>query len=216
MDMKTPPGEGAGSIDEQLLHATVKLNTAMFAGVCGFIGGVTLLVVTYLSLLRGLPNPGAYLGLLGVFLPGYSVSAEGAWIGFLWGAALFGLLGAVMYRVYARGIRRQVASYLAGESTREDIEFAVLRLDGHSLGLALGFVAALGLVATTNWLVIRGTANESPHAALLAQYLPGYTVSTPGSFIGALEVFVLAYLACRFFATVHNAVVARRHKAPSP
>lgn len=216
MDMKTPPGESPGSIDEQLLHATVKLNTAMFAAVCGFIGGVTLLVLTYLSLFRGLPNPGAYLGLLGVFLPGYSVSVEGAWIGFLWGAALCGLLGAVMYRVYARGIRRQVASYLAGESTREDIEFAVLRLDGHSLGIALGTVVALGLVATTNWLVLRGTANESPHAALLAQYLPGYTVSTPGSLIGAAEMFVVAYLACRLFAAVHNAVVARRHKAPSP
>jgi len=208
--MSSPAPEDPAALDERLLHATIKLNTAMFAGVCAFIGGMTLLCVTYASLLRGLPNPGHYLGLLSVFLPGYSVSLEGAWVGLFWGAVLGAFLGAVMYRVYARSIRRQVLEYLAGRGAREDIEHAVLRLHGHSLGLALGTIMALGLLATTNWLVIRGTAAESPHAALLSQFLPGYTVSTVGSFIGALEVFGIAYLACLLFAAIHNAVVARR------
>jgi hypothetical protein len=207
------PDDTPASIDEGLLRATIKLNTALFAAVCGFIAGMTLLFATYVSLLRGLPNPGYYLSLLGVFLPGYSVSPEGAWIGLLWGALLGGILGALMYRVYARGIRKQVVDYLAGNAAREDIHHAILKLHGHSLGIALGTVAAAGLLATTNWLVARGTAEESVHAALLSQYLPGYAVSTTGSFIGAAEVFVVAYLSCLLLAAIHNRVVAWRQKA---
>ncbi len=199
-------------IDERLLHATVKLNTLLFASVCGFLAGTTLLLVTYASLLRGLPHPGHFLSLLGVFLPGYTVSAEGAWVGLLWGCALGALFGALMYRVYARGIRKQVVEYLAGHASRGDIERAVLRLHGHSLGVALGTIGAVGLLVTTNWLVVRGTAGESVHAALLSQYLPGYAVSTPGSLIGAVEVFVIAYLSCLLLAAIHNRVVAWRQK----
>ncbi len=208
------PPDDPTVIDEKLLEATVKLNTRLFAAVCGAIGGTTLLVATYASLLRGLPRPGHYLGLLGVFLPGYSVTPEGAWVGLLWGGVIGAFFGAIMYRVYARGIRAHVESYLAGEGSPGEIERAVLRLSGHSLGMALGVIAAIGLLATTNWLVLRGTAGESVHAALLAQFLPGYSVSTGGSFLGAFEVFALAYLACRLFAAVYNGVVARR-QAPS-
>ncbi len=208
MSPRTPSG-----IDPNLLHATIKLNTLLFAIVCGVVAGSTLLVVTYAALLRGVPHGGYFLDLLGVFLPGYSVSHEGAWIGFAWGAVVGAAFGALMYRVYARGIRAQVEEYLAGHNLDQPIGRSVIRLDGHSLGLALGAVAAVGLVASTNWLVIRGTASESVHAALLAQYLPGYTVSTAGSLVGAVEVFVVAYAACHFLAAVYNAVASRHRKA---
>ena len=197
-------------IDENLLHATVKLNTLLFAGVCGLMVGLVLLCATYLSLYRGLPNPGHYLNLLGVFLPGYSVSAEGAWVGLLWGALLGAISGAVIYRIYARGIRAQVADYFAGNRSGDALEFAVVKLHGHSLGLALGGIAALGLLITTNWLVIRGTADESVHAALFSHYLPGYAVTFPGSIFGAVDVFVISYLFCVLLGVIYNGVVALR------
>ena len=197
-------------IDEALLHATVKWNTRLFAGICGLIGAMTLLCVTYISLYRGLPNPGYYLNLLGVFLPGYRVSAEGAWVGFLWGGLIGAVSGAVIYRIYARGIRQQVADYLAGNSSRNALEHAVLRLHGHSLGLALGSIAALGLLITTNWLVVRGTADESVHAALLSHYLPGYAVSASGSILGALDIFIITYLLCVLLCVIYNGVAALR------
>jgi hypothetical protein len=200
-------------IDEKLLHATVKLNTALFGGICGAMAGGTLLIATYASLLRGPPGPGPDLSLLGVFLPGYSVTPQGAWFGFLWGFVLGALLGAITYRVYARGIRGRVTEYLAGHGTHGEIQHVVLRLDGPSLGLALGTVAALGLIATTNWLVIRGTASESAHAALLAQYLPGYSVSMAGSFVGAIQIFVVAYAACALLAAIYNRIVDRRQRS---
>jgi hypothetical protein len=199
-------------IDEVLLNATVKWNTRLFAGICGLIGALTLLCATYISLYRGLPNPGHYLNLLGVFLPGYRVSVGGAWIGFLWGGLIGAVSGALMYRIYARSIRQQVADYLAGNRSREDLENSVLRLDGHSLGLALGGIAALGLLITTNWLVVRGTAEESVHAALLAQYLPGYAVSAAGSILGAVDVFIITYVFCVLLAVIYNGVAAWRRK----
>lgn len=193
-------------LDEKLLHATIKLNTVLFAGVCGLMAGASLLLLTYLSLSRGLPNPGHYLNLLGVFMPGYQVSALGAWIGLLWGGAIGALTGAVTYRIYARGIRQQVLDYFAHNKSEYDLEYAVLRLHGHSLGLAIGGMAAIGLIATTNWLVLHGAADESVHAALLAQYLPGYSVSFVGSLVGALEVLIVAYLFCILLAAIYNRV----------
>jgi hypothetical protein len=84
-------------------------------------------------------------------------------------------------------------------------------IHAHAFARAVGALAALGLFITTNWLVIRGTATESVHAALLAHYLPGYTVSFGGSVIGALETFLLSYALCLLVASVHNRIVRMRH-----
>lgn len=193
-------------LDEKLLHATIKLNTVLFAAVCGLMAGVSLLLITYISLNRGLPDPGHYLNLLGFFMPGYNVSVKGAWIGLLWGGVIGALAGAVTYRIYARGIRQQVLDYFAHNKSEHDLEYVVLRLHGHSLGLAIGGMVAIGLIATTNWLVLLGIADESVHAALLAQYLPGYSVSFGGSLVGALEVSIVAYLFCILLAAIYNLV----------
>lgn len=199
-------------IDEKLLHATIKLNTLLFAVVCAVMGGVSLFLLTYISLYRGLPNPGHYLNLLSVFLPGYNVSLEGAWLGLLWGGLIGALIGVVVYRIYARSIRQQVADYFASKKSESDLEYTVLRLHGSSLGLALGGSVALGLLATTNWLVLRGTAEQSEHAALFGQFLPGYSVSFMGSLMGAIDIFILVYALCFFLALVYNGVSAFRHK----
>ena len=199
-------------IDENLLRATIKLNTLLFAGVSGLMGAVGMLGVTYLSLNRGLPNPGHFLNLLGVFLPGYSVSGVGAWVGFFWGWLLGATAGVVIYRIYSRSIRAQVAEYFAGARSSEALEHAVVKLHGHFLGLALGGIAALGLLITTNLLVIRGTADESVHAALLAHFFPGYSVSVPGSIVGAIEILIITYLACLLLGAIYNRVADMRNK----
>ena len=199
-------------IDKVLLHATVKWNTLLFAGICGLMGALTLLCLTYLSLYRGLPSPGRYLNLLGVFLPGYKVSVGGAWVGFLWGGLFGAVSGALIYRIYARSIPQQVAEYFAGDKSEEALEYAIMKIYGHSLGLALGGLAALGLLITTNWLVIRGTADTSVHAQLLSHYLPGYSVSPSGSVFGAVEVFAIAYVLCVLLGVIYNGVVTLRQK----
>jgi len=198
--------------DEVLLHASIKLNTRLLAGVFGFISGLTLLIVTYMSLYRGMPNTGQYLNLLGVFLPGYEVSHIGAWIGFFWGVIIGGFIAAMFYRIYARSIPNLIQDYIKTSSKNDDLLAASMRIDGHYLGLALGAIIAIGLIVTTNWLVIRGTADQSMHAVLLVNYLPGYSVSTIGSFIGALELFVINYILSLGFSWVYNNIVALRGK----
>ena len=101
------------------------------------------------------------------------------------------------YRINARNVLEKVDELVIAERGANGFTRAVLRLDGHSLGLAIGAVSALGLVTTTDMLVARGTAAESVHARLLSEVLPGYTVSLVGSLIGAVELFVVAYVFCR-------------------
>ena len=200
-------------INQALLRSVVKINTAMLALSFGLLGGVLLFAVTWMSLLRGLPNPGHYLNLLGVFLPGYNVSATGAWIGFFWGAVVSATLAALVYRIYARSIPDRVSELLERGISDDDDLGSVMIFDGKYLGLALGLVSALGLIVTTNSLVLRGTADESVHARLLVNYLPGYEVSVQGSLIGGLELFVFTYLATILFSWIYNTIVSLRSKS---
>lgn len=187
----------------------------LLAGVCGLMSGLALFIATYLSLFRGLPNPGHKLNLLGVFLPGYEVSLLGAWIGLFWGGIFGAVAGAVIYLLYARDIKKQARLYLESGKLEQVISYVTMRINGNALGLALGVITALGLFFTTNWLVMRGTAGESVHAALLSNYFPGYTVSFAGSFIGALEIFVLTYLVCLVLGAIYNGVVLFRQRSKS-
>lgn len=203
-------GAAAVQLDEGLLHATIKLNTILLAGVCGGLAGLFLLVMTYLVFYLGGGEHDHYLNLLGIFFPGYNVSPVGAWIGLFWGIVAGAVSGAVIYRIYARSIRQQVQSYLDSDMPEGDFKPSVLRISGHFLGLALGLLAALGLLVTTNWLVLRGTAQESVHAVLLANYLPGYTVTFTGSLIGAAQLFAVTYLLCLLLAGIYNLVATLR------
>lgn len=198
--------------DKVLLHASIKLNTRLLAGVFGCVAGLSLFILTYISLYRGLPDTGQYLNLLGIFLPGYEVSHLGAWVGLFWGILIGALLAAMFYRIYARSIPNLIQNYLRGGATNDDLLDMTMPMDGKYLGLALGTIVSGGLIITTNWLVIRGTADESVHAQLLVNYLPGYSVSTLGSLIGALELFVVNYLLALLFSWIYNGIVLLRSK----
>ena len=65
----------------------------------------------------------------------------------------------------------------------------------------------------TAWLVLRGTADESLHAALLVNYFPGYSVSYLGGLFGAAHIFAITYLFSFIFAAVYNGLVSIRVQA---
>ena len=197
-------------INDRLLKAAVRLNTWLLAVVFGCFGGLSMFAITYMSLYRGLPDTGQYLNLLGVFLPGYSVTHAGAWIGMFWGAVIGALLAAMFYRIYARSIPSQVEKYLRADHGREDLLDVTMRFDGNYLGIALGAITSIGLLVSTSWLVARGTADESRHMELLGQYLPGYEISYTGAIIGAVELFVIFYLMSLLFSWVYNSVARVR------
>jgi hypothetical protein len=200
-------------IDERLLGAVIRLNTILTATVMGFLGGFGLFFTTLLSLNRGLPNTGNYLNLLGVFMPGYEVSPTGAWIGLIWGGVIGAICGGVLYRVYARNLRLHVRNFMLQDKSGDEPSTLIVPIGGKALGLALGAVVAGGLIVTTNWLVLRGTADESVHAQMLDNYLPGYSISFLGSLIGAIQLFLFVFFLCMLWSWIYNRIVSTRHRS---
>ncbi len=207
----TPGPVNAGGDDAlALLHATVRLNATIFGVILGLLTGFALVALALAAGVARHGHAGLVVALVGVFLPGYGRSFGGALAGLCWGFIGGGGLGAGIYLINYRYLLGRVDELVTGATPGGDFPRAVLRLHGPALGLALGAVGALGLVATTNWLVLRGTAAQSVHARLLAQVFPGYSVSLVGSLIGAVELFALVFAFCVVFAWIYNAIVDLR------
>ena len=205
-------GHASEGLDRELLKAALRLNTMVLGLVCGLVAAGTLFLSTHISMGYWGEDAGGYLGLLGVFLPGYSVSAGGAWIGALWAFLFAALGGSLSYHSYGKllGERLAVGSHPLEETSDPILNPAILRLHGLPLGLSIGGAVGAALFFSTGWLIVRGTADNSVHAGLLSNYLPGYSVSYGGAILGALELFVFVFLCCALLAGIYNKVVALR------
>ncbi len=202
------------TVNLTLLRAAIRFNSIVLGLTGGTIAAITIYFLTHASLAKWGEDAGTYLGLLGVFLPGYTVTRAGALIGAFWGFGFFGIVSALSYRLYGTVLGTRIADELLGEEASENpvLKPSIMRLHGVSLGLAMGAMGALGLFFSTSWLVIRGTASESVHAALLSNYIPGYSVSILGGLVGAMQLFIVIFLACYFLAAVYNKIVEKRHR----
>jgi hypothetical protein len=87
------------------------------------------------------------------------------------------------------------------------LEQAVLRLNGHVLGIVLGIICGLVIFVATNWLVIKGGPVVGPHLGLLSHYFIGYSVTFVGSFVGLLYGFLTGYICGFLVAFIYNRVV---------
>lgn len=203
-------------VNLKLLNAAIRFNALMLGLTAGTLAAVIVYVATYTSIAKWGSNSGTYLELLAIFFPGYSVTSNGAWVGAFWAFVYAGTCSALSYRLYGRVLGTRIADILLSTVPTENpvLKPSVLRLHGISLGFAIGAIAALGLFCSTAWLVVRGTADESVHAALFSNYIPGYSVSILGGLLGAVELFALVFLACLLLATVYNRIVEMRHKKP--
>lgn len=95
------------------------------------------------------------------------------------------------------------------ELEQQEVRKAYERTSEQGWGLALGFLAALGLFVATIVLLLKGGENVGQHLSLLSVYLPGYSVSWAGAFIGAAYMFFLGYGAGRTIATIYNRIVPK-------
>lgn len=93
---------------------------------------------------------------------------------------------------------------------RQDVHRAFERTSEQGWGLALGLLAALGLFVATAVLVFRGGPSVGRHLSLLSVYLPGYSVTWTGAFVGAAYMFFFGYGAGRTIATIYNRIVPKR------
>ncbi|MDX2238682.1 MAG: hypothetical protein NW203_14055 [Hyphomonadaceae bacterium] len=205
-DQRTHP-----SADAAAFNRIVWFNTVILALTFGTACGALILVATYLSIALTGAEAGMYLNLLGVFFPGYSATPLGAWAGFFWGFMFAGLSGGLVYQIYSRSAGRDWAKSVTIDAAAPHAPLPLtLLLSGRALGLAIGAILAIQLVVSTAWLVLRGTADESVHAALLSHYLPGYSVSLPGALIGGIWLFAYGFAFSFLFANVYNFLVKQR------
>jgi hypothetical protein len=93
------------TVDRHLLSAFAPLHRSALAIACGVVSGALLLGATVISILRGL-FPAPNLNLLAQFFWGYSVTWQGAFVGFIWGWAVGFVLG------YAFALARNTAIWL--------------------------------------------------------------------------------------------------------
>lgn len=88
-----------------LMAGFARLDVAALAAAMGALCAVALFLLTAVLLLKGAPEGkhiGPHLGLLGVYLPGYTVTWKGAVLGAAYGAvggAVLGFIWAVLWNV---------------------------------------------------------------------------------------------------------------------
>ena len=88
--------------DETLRTALLRLNARAWGIGMGLLLGGALFLATNLLVVRGGQNVGQHLGLLSVYLPGYSVSFVGSLIGFVYAFVGGYALGRIIGSVYNR------------------------------------------------------------------------------------------------------------------
>jgi len=87
---------------------------------------------------------------------------------------------------------------------RQNINTAILRLNGRAWGIALGLLLGGSLFLATIVLVIKGGSNVGQHLSLLSVFFPGYSVTVLGSMIGFVYAFVFGYALGRLVGAVYN------------
>ncbi len=89
---------------------------------------------------------------------------------------------------------------------RNDELNTLLKLNARAWGIAVGLLLGIGIFVATALLIIKGGATVGPHLSLLGSYLPGYSVTWPGAFIGFVYLFVIGYAIGRLIGGVYNAL----------
>ena len=91
-----------GDEDLELGRALARLNARAWGIAAGLLAGGGLFLATVALVIRGGPNPGPHLALLGAYFPGYTVSVAGSFIGFVYGFVLGYGAGRMIGLIYNR------------------------------------------------------------------------------------------------------------------
>lgn len=90
--------------DVALQRVMLKLNGRAWGIAVGLLLGLGLFLATNILILKGGPQVGPHLGLLGAYLPGYRVTFLGSVIGFIYMFVIGYAIGRLIGLVYNRMI----------------------------------------------------------------------------------------------------------------
>ena len=90
------------------------------------------------------------------------------------------------------------------------IRRAVVRMRTRIMAVLFAVVAGLAVWIATAWLLIQGGPEVGKHLVLLHNYMPGFTMSWGGAFVGLFWGALYGALVGWVFAWVYNQVVERR------
>ncbi len=85
---------------DEVSRVVVRIQAGVLALVGALIGGIGLFVMTAWLLIKGGPQVGAHLQLLGQYFIGYSVTWKGSLVGLFYGALTGGLVGWAVGAIY--------------------------------------------------------------------------------------------------------------------
>ncbi len=196
--------------EEQVLRDAVSLNTKIAAVSAGVVFGLLVLLVTVFLRLRLGPDVESAANIPALFMPGYRVSYGGAWIGMVWGFIYGAVSGAAMYATYARTLRGRITRQLGLPQGADSLRAPTFVIAGPALGLSLGLTAAVALIIATLSVNLNGNRDARLGIELLGQYLPGFSVGLVGSLLGAVEMFMLVFVAANLMAFIYNKLARRR------
>jgi len=92
----------------------------------------------------------------------------------------------------------------------EALRHTIARLNARAWGIAGGLTLGLGLLVATAVLLVTGPAPGTEVGGTLGQlryFLPGYSMTWPGSFVGFVYGFVIGYAVGRAVGSVYNRLV---------
>lgn len=203
-------GEVLSAEEEQVLQDAVSLNTRIAAVSAGVVFGLLIFLVTLVLRLRLGPDIESAANIPALLMPGYRVSYSGALIGMVWGFIYGAVSGAVMYATYARTLRGRITRQLGSPQGADSLRTPTFVIAGPALGLSLGVTAAAALIIATLSVDLSGNSDAMRGIELLGQYLPGFRIGLLGSLLGAVEVFVLVFVAANVLAWIYNKLARRR------
>ena len=99
---------------------------------------------------------------------------------------------------------------MATASERALIRGAVVRMRARIMSIVFGVLGGTSLFVATAWLLIRGGQNVGQHLGLLRNYLPGYSVTWGGAFVGLFWGALIAAVLGWTIAWIYNQIVERR------
>jgi len=198
----------APSSRRSLRTALVRLNALTLALVAGTLTGAGVFLVTMALVLKGGSDVGSTLGLLSHYLPGFTVSVGGAFLGLLWGVVIGSALAYGPAWIFYRGVLG-VVERLGLEAREEDLLRTDVSVHLPSFAAAFGLFCAQAVLLATLWLIVKHEPDEplGPHLALLEYYMPGYSVSVPGALVGFAWALAEGFTAFLLVGWIYNRIV---------